>query len=252
VFVVENAILLQYANRAAADMARLNRALAEASAAKSRFFAAANHDLRQPFQSMRLFYEVLAAGAEERQRKVVDGLGRAIDGAETLLNGLLDTARLESGAVVPRPQKTDLARLLAEVKAKLEPLARDRNLTMRLRVRPAVARIDPVLFERIVTNLVTNSIRYTRDGGILIALRPRAGTMVAEVWDTGIGIPEEHRRHIFEEFYQVANQARDRGQGLGLGLSIVKRLCDLLGCEVTFASRPGKGTVFRVAIADSA
>ncbi|MBI2236315.1 MAG: MASE4 domain-containing protein [Magnetospirillum sp.] len=248
VFLIENVVLLRYANRAAAHLADLNQALNAASAEKSRFFAAASHDLRQPFQAMRLFFDVLAGGADDRQRQVVDRLGHAMGAAETLLNDLLDAVRLESGVITPHPQEVDFGRLMADLKAELEPMATRKGLSLSIRHPPAVLRTDPALLRRVLVNLVTNAIRYTERGGVLIGLRRRADKVLVEVWDTGIGITGDQAERIFDEFYQVADAARPREQGLGLGLAIVKRLSEMLGYEVTLTSRLGKGTVFRVVI----
>ena len=248
VFVIENAFLLRYANRAAVRLAELNEVLNAATVAKSWFFAAASHDLRQPFQAMRLFFNVLESGANDRQHQAVAGLGRAIGSAETLLNELLDSVRLENGLITPELREVELGKLVSELKADLEPLATEKGLVLSIRPMPAVVRTDAALLRRILLNLATNAIRYTERGGVLIGLRHRDGKVLVEVWDTGIGLSKEHVERIFDEFYQVHNVASGRGHGLGLGLAIVKRLSELLGCDVAVASREGKGTMFRVAI----
>ena len=130
----------------------------------------------------------------------------------------------------------------------LEPEAFEKELRLRFVPSRAFARSDPILVERILRNLVSNAIRYTRRGGIVVGCRRRGGALSLEVWDTGIGIPLEQQARIFDEFYQIANPERDRKKGLGLGLAIVQRLSGLIGSAVTVASRPGRGSVFRVAV----
>lgn len=248
VFVIENTTLLMHANRYAESVSRLNDELNAANSAKSRFFAAASHDLRQPFQAMRLFFDTLAQSASVPQRKVIERLGEAMAGAESLLDELLDMARLEGGSLEPNLEQVDVGQIVAAIKAELEPVAVGKGITLRARWAEAWVRTDPAMLRRVLVNLVANAIRYTDQGGVLICLRRRAGKLFIEVWDTGIGIAKEETEYIFEEFYQVGNAARARKQGLGLGLAIVKRLSDKLGLEVSLASKFGRGSVFRVTI----
>ncbi|MGE5547837.1 MAG: MASE4 domain-containing protein [Solirubrobacterales bacterium] len=245
-FIIENARLVRYANQAASTLRSLNAALVAANSAKSRFFAAASHDLRQPFQAMRLFYTVLEA--QSTPSPALARLGLAMHSAETLLNELLDVAKLEAGELRVTRETVDLGVVIAEITAEMTIVAAQKGLAIRSRAAPTAVETDRVLLKRILFNLISNAIRYTARGGILVGLRKRGGMTVIEVWDTGIGIAPADADRVFEEFYQVENPSRDRSQGLGLGLSIVKRLSDVLGCEVTMASRPGTGTVFRVAI----
>jgi PAS domain S-box-containing protein len=219
-----------------------------ANSSKSRFFASAGHDLRQPFQAMRLSFEVLDGCASERQRPAMNLLGKAMASAETLLGELLDVARLESGLITVRPEDVDLGSLLADMKDQLEPMAKNKGLALRVRPCAAIVHTDPVLLRRVLFNLASNAIRYTERGGILIGVRHRPGKLLIEFWDSGIGIAPHHTETIFEDFFQVGNAARDRANGLGLGLAIVKRLTATLGCEVTVSSRVGKGSVFRLCI----
>jgi two-component system, sensor histidine kinase and response regulator len=248
-FIVENAQLLRYASTTTLQLYdALDQAVA-ANAAKSQFFATASHDLRQPFQAMRLFHGVLDGTAKDpTQQTIIDRLGQAMTSAESLLTELLDIAHLDSGAVKAKAKHCDAAHILGEVYAELLPVARDKGLAMRIRAPRLTVHNDPILLKRILFSLTANAIRYTNTGTVLLAVRRRAGLTVFEVWDTGIGISEAAAGKIFEELYQVNNPSRDRSHGLGLGLAIVKRLCDLLGCSVTLKSRPGTGTVFRVTL----
>ncbi len=224
------------------------RAAAEkANETRSRFFAAANHDLSQPLQAMRLFHDVLDSRIEDLdQRRVLGLLGRAMDSAEALLHELQDVARLDGG-LIAKPQSVRLATLLRDITGEMAPLAIGKGLDLRLAPggEHAVA-TDPVLLRRVMSNLIGNAIRYTETGGVLVGMRRRRDHVVIEVWDTGIGIAPELHDLIFEDFFQVDNPARDRSKGTGRGLAIVRRLCALLNGKVGLASRPGRGSVFRV------
>jgi signal transduction histidine kinase len=260
VFVFETAFLLRYVSDAAQRLKLLNRDLVKAleaakaaDTAKSRFFAAASHDLRQPFQAMRLFHGVLDGQIrDERQRPVIERLGQALTAGEGLLTSLLDVARLDSGTVTVTADVFDLGALVAEVTAGFEPVAADKGLALRVAAPVTMVRTDPTLMRRVVSNLVCNALRYTERGGVLATVRRRRGRIFIEVWDTGVGIADDAASLIFEEFYQAGNPDRDRAQGLGLGLAIVQRLCTMMGCRVSLSSRLGKGSVFRVELSQAA
>ncbi|WP_448187765.1 ATP-binding response regulator [Azospirillum sp. sgz301742] len=236
--------------RAAEDMrAEIERA----GAAKSRFLASASHDLRQPFQAMRLFLEVLQMQiTDDKARQTAGLLGNAMAAGEKLLNALLDISTLDAGTVKANPQVFDLDELLAGLVEEFRPQAEEKGLVLKARLFPALVRSDPVLLERIVRNLVSNAIRYTRQGKVLLAMRrqsgPGPGRVRIEVWDTGFGIPEAQTELIFDEFHQLENPARDPNRGLGLGLAIVRRLSILLKAPVNVHSRVGRGSVFSVSL----
>jgi CheY-like chemotaxis protein len=162
-----------------------------------------------------------------------------------LFNELLDMSRLDSGTITPKPSHFSIRQLFEKLRLDFEAEAAMKGLSLRFRANGRFLYSDPVLIERILRNLVSNAIRYTASGGILVACRNRGGRPWLEVWDTGCGIPEDQRERIFEEFVQLENPERDRRKGLGLGLSIVRRLCNLLGHELGLQSRVGKGSVFR-------
>ncbi|MBF0334847.1 MAG: HAMP domain-containing protein, partial [Alphaproteobacteria bacterium] len=221
---------------ALADQARLEaeeaRRLAErANQAKSRFLAAASHDLRQPFQAMRLFHDLLRARLAGRPEETITvKLGEAMAAGESLLTALLDVSTLEAGVVRVEKGRVALAPLLARLMREFEGQAQAAGLALRLAGAPdAMCRSDPVLLERMLRNLLLNAIRYTRSGGVLAGIRRRDGAWSVEVWDTGIGIPADKLADIFEDFYQVENDERDRALGLGLGLSVVWRMSRMLG-----------------------
>ncbi|CAO3419841.1 CHASE domain-containing sensor histidine kinase [Azospirillum endophyticum] len=235
----------------------LSRAHAEAERAndaKSRFLAAASHDLRQPFQAMSLFHHILMTKLDDPQQvEVANKLGEALTAGNALLSTLLDTSALEVGNVKPRVTEFDIQDILARLSVEIGDQAIDRGL--RLRTVPCSARVqsDPILLERMVRNLLVNALRYTTEGRILLGCRRRSDAsgglrLSIEVWDTGPGIAEAEMTAIFEDFYRCGTEQRDSGRGLGLGLSIVRRMSQMLDHPVTVRSRVGHGTVFAVSV----
>lgn len=222
-----------------------------ATLAKSRFLAAASHDLRQPTHALGMFVARLAQlPHDEETRTLIGHLEASVRAMQDLLDALLDISRLDAQAVKVNPRPFPLADLLVPLHDSLLPVALDKGL--RLRVRPCRAWVmsDPILLNRILQNLVGNALRYTRHGGVLLACRPSRGGshLRIEVWDSGIGIAPEHQQDIFKEFFQVANPERDRSKGLGLGLNIVDRTARLLGSRVLLKSIPGRGTRFSIEV----
>jgi len=218
-----------------------------ANMAKSRFLAAASHDLRQPIHALGMFVTRLAQLSHDSQtRTLVDQLEASVRAMQNLLDGLLDISRLEARAVQVNKRPFALGPLLEQLKHDLERTADEKGL--RLRIRPSALWVhsDATLVYRVLLNLASNALRYTDRGGVLVAARPHgAGQQVRlEVWDSGIGIAPEHREAVFNEFYQVANAARDRTKGLGLGLNIVRRTVSLLGHRLDMVSGLGQGTRF--------
>ncbi|HEY7301103.1 MAG TPA: ATP-binding protein [Xanthobacteraceae bacterium] len=225
------------------------RQLALANQAKSRFFAAASHDLRQPLHAMGLFVAQLRSrmGAEER-RRLVDHIEAAVSAMNELFNALLDISKLDAGVLSPSIAEFPAARVLKRIETTFTPVAREKGLSFRSVPSKAWLRSDAILLERIVLNLVSNAIRYTSRGGVVLGCRRRGAHLRIEVWDTGYGIPEDQRRNIFDEFYRVQDPARDAGPGLGLGLAIVDRISRLLDHPVDLASTLGKGSRFAVTV----
>ncbi len=220
-----------------------------ASAAKTRFLAAASHDLRQPMQSMQMYVELLDRGlTRPEDRRLVHKVQNALTTQRELLDVLLDISRLDAGLVTPQPAAVPLGPVLERLADAFAPLAQAKGLRLKAMATRLAVRSDATLLDRILHNLVANAIRYTGQGGILIGCRYAGKAVRIQVCDTGIGIPAEKIPYIFEEFYQVDNQARDRRRGLGLGLSIVRRLADLLGHRLTVRSVPGRGSVFELAV----
>jgi signal transduction histidine kinase len=220
-----------------------------ADAAKSRFMAAASHDLRQPFQAMNLYLQVLQSmDFGPPAKTAIDHLGASIQAGEELLKALLDISAFEAGTVVAQISRFDVASLIDELFAEYRPVAEERHLSLRKFGIDAMVKTDRVLAKRMVRNLVHNAFRYTQGGGILIGSRRRGSRVLVQVYDTGPGIPADKLHMIFEDFYRLGSPSRDHSKGLGLGLTIVQRTAHLLGQEVWVASRQGHGSAFSVTL----
>lgn len=227
----------------------------EASRSKSRFFAAANHDLRQPLHSLGLFATALRNGAvDDSGRKLVDQILQCIESLEQLFDNLLDISKLDAGQVEVKREVVCVNAVLDRLRGTFAESAQEKGLKLRLRRSSAMLATDATLLFRLLSNLVANAIRYTESGGVLVACRKRGNAVRLEVWDTGIGIPTEQHERIFEEFYQLNNPSRDRSRGLGLGLATVKRIVQLLDHPLQVRSLPRKGSRFsiEVPLADAA
>ncbi len=236
--------------KAEAEAAR--RAAEAASRAKTQFFAAASHDLRQPLHAMGLFAEALRQRTHDPEvTSLVNSINESVDALEGLFGELLDITRIDTGGVDVNPQPVRLKDIFGRLRLHFEPIAFEKGLMLSFRGERHVAHADPVLLERVLRNLVSNAIRYTDDGGVLVSCRPRGGQLVVQVWDSGIGIAEAVLPRIFDEFFQVQSnrplEAHHR-KGLGLGLSIVKRLAALMEAPLDVRSRPGHGTVFSITV----
>jgi len=218
-----------------------------ADAAKTRFLAAASHDLRQPMHSISLLVGVLRSRLHDTAEiELADKVQSAVTTMENLFGSLLDISKLDAGAVHPHLENVDLAWMLQRAIQTWQPQAEEKGLSLRVRGLHSVVRGDVALLERIIGNLLANAIRYTRQGGVLVACRPRGERCELQVWDTGPGIATEHQQAIFEEFFRIAAPGSGPEQGLGLGLSIVKRSAHILGYELAVRSRAGRGSVFSV------
>lgn len=224
--------------------AQAARARAEAAnVAKSQFLAAASHDLRQPLYALSLFSASLSElKLDARGKAVVAQIHDSIAAMEQLFNSLLDISRLEAGVVKPEFTAVSVDELFDQVSSTFWPIAFDAGLDLRFRSDGEWIRTDPALAGQVIGNLVSNAIRATTKGGVLVLARRRGRLVRIEVWDTGRGIAEADQARIFDEFVQVDNAERDRRKGLGLGLAIVKRSAALIGAQVALTSRPGRGT----------
>jgi len=232
------------------------RAAEAANRAKTQFFAAASHDLRQPLHAMGLFAEALRQRSHDPEvASLVNSINESVDALEGLFGELLDITRIDTGGVDVHPQPVRMKELFARLRLHFEPVAFEKGLMLSFRGEQHVALVDPVLLERVLRNLVSNAIRYCEDGGVLVSCRmrsrPDGQRLLVQVWDSGIGINENSLPRIWDEFFQVQSnaplQAHHR-KGLGLGLSIVKRLALLMGATIDVRSRVGHGTVFSMEV----
>ncbi|MCS6786408.1 MAG: ATP-binding protein [Thiobacillaceae bacterium] len=230
---------------ATAELSAQKQAAEAAVAAKSRFLAAASHDLRQPLHALTLLVAALKDRlSDPDNRQIVHHLEESALAMQELLNSLLDLSRLDAGVVEVRAQCFPAERLLQGLARRFAPVAADKGLELRVRSAPLWVYSDPVLVERILSNLMANAIRYTDSGWVAISARAERGLLRLEVWDTGSGIPREYQERIFEEYFQLANPERSRDKGLGLGLAIAARLARLLDTRITVDSEPGRGSRF--------
>jgi signal transduction histidine kinase len=232
-----------------AELAERKEEAERANAAKTRFLAAASHDLRQPMHSISLLVGLLhQALREASQRQLAEKIQSSVATMESLFGNLLDISKLDAGTVRPHIEDVDLGWLLQRLEHTWAPQAEEKGL--RLRVRPSAwtVRGDSALLERIVGNLVANAVRYTARGGVLVACRRRQGRCELQVWDTGPGIAPEHRQAIFEEFFRIDAPGTAQEKGLGLGLAIVQRCAGILGYDLAVDSRVGRGSVFRLSM----
>ena len=216
-----------------------------ASLAKSQFLAAASHDLRQPLYALSLFSTSLGAfKLDSDGRKVVNNIQESVAAMESLFVGLLDVSRLDAGVVKAQLAPVSVDALFDRLSQYFRPAAVERGIELRFRSDNEWVTSDAVLLEQVLVNLVSNALRHTTRGAVLIAARARRGSLRFEVWDTGVGIDQADFQRIFEEFVQIENLERDRKKGLGLGLSIAQRSAALIGCTIGVASRLGRGSRF--------
>jgi two-component system, sensor histidine kinase len=221
----------------------------EASNAKSRFLAAASHDLRQPVHALSLFVAAMRPRITDPEAvQMLDHIDTSVQAMGGLFNGLLDISRLDAGVVEVNAETFAIQPLLERICRDYASQAETKQVELRLRPSKAAVFSDPLLVERVVRNIVTNAIAYTDRGKVLVGCRRRGRSLVVQVWDTGRGIPPDEQARIFQEFYQVGNSERDRGRGVGLGLAIVKRLTALLNHPLNLRSTAGRGSVFSITL----
>ena len=223
----------------------------EANTAKSMFLASASHDLRQPVQAMSLVTEAMKnTSLDAQQQKLHKYLQSALDSATGMLNSLLDFSKIDAGVVTAKPKPFSVNRMLKRLKSELTPHAHNKNLKLHIRKTDAIANSDEQIIEMILRNLITNAIRYTEEGRILLACRKRKNNILRfEVWDTGIGISEQDKEIIFKEFRQV-DDVKEQGKqkGFGLGLAISEGLATALGSTINVESMLGHGSVFHLSV----
>lgn len=248
-FLLLESLRLRRRNLALAQrLAEEKTAVEEASRIKSLFLAGVSHDLKHPLNALGLYLGYLKAQPE--------GLARALPGMEQALGGmggqlarLLELFRLESGAVEVKPGKTDVSALLVAACRTIGPAVAEKGLRLITRIAAdCEAETDAHMLQSIMDNLLSNAVRYTDRGGVLVALRQRKGIWRIEVWDTGPGIPAERVPMLFDAYRRFDDRNRSAEKGYGLGLALARKQCELLGCRLDVASRPGRGSVFRVEI----
>ncbi|MDQ6962440.1 MAG: hybrid sensor histidine kinase/response regulator [Mariprofundaceae bacterium] len=220
----------------------------EASLEKTRFFAAASHDLRQPIQAINLFEAALASQlTQPKQKEILQKINRSNKNLSDLLEPLLDISKLDSGAMTVNPEVIHLDDLFYHIEKQYVDLAADNRIDLRCVFTSQKLYADPILLGRILSNLISNAIKHMkRSGKIVMGVRHHHAGISIEVWDNGQGIPKREQQKIFHEFYQVNNPERNRNQGVGLGLAIVKRLADIMKCQLTVRSIEHKGCCFSI------
>jgi two-component system, sensor histidine kinase len=221
----------------------------DANLAKSKFLAAASHDLRQPLHALSLFTATLDEKIRQPDaRDLLDNIKHSVTALEGLFNALLDISRLDAGVVQPRIGSSNLQPLFRHLSNEYAPQAHNNGLTWNMHCDNIAAHTDPALLETILRNLISNAIRYTPSGCVQLRCAAQHSDVTIDIQDTGIGISPAHQQEIFNEFVQLQNPERDRNKGLGLGLAIVKRLSNLLNHKLTLHSEPGAGTTFSLTL----
>lgn len=238
--------------QALAELVRRNQLLEDSSQAKACLFAAALHDLRQPLQALMLFTEALSsADLDAGQLHLRIGqIRQSVDFLDRLLTGMLDLAQIDAGGTRPACADLPLDPLFDELRHHFCAVAESRGVRLVVRPTSAWARCDGVMLTRILNNLVSNALRHTHHGGVLVGARRHREGVRIDVCDTGIGIPAQHQARVFEAFYRIDSPERPAAHecGLGLGLATVQRLADLQEARVRLRSRPGRGTVMSVVL----
>ena len=221
----------------------------QANAAKTRFLASASHDLRQPIHALGLFFAELSERVRNPETdQVIGQVEDSIAAINSMLNALLDISKLDAQIVLPTIEPFELADLFIRLQSEFQPIALETHNALSIRMPSIRVNTDPVMLERMLRNLIGNALRYTQNGRVLVAARPRGLQVEIKVIDTGKGIPEDQLDDIFIEFHQLHNPERDRRQGLGLGLAIVKRLANLLHHDLKVTSKVGRGSCFSISL----
>lgn len=246
---ISQAELVARVMEATTELRQEKEAAEAASLARSRFFAAASHDLRQPVQALGLFAARLKQDVgNSRLRSPIHKLGQSVRSLQQLIDTLLDYSRLDGQVFRIELQAINARQMLGQLIDDFAIPATEKGIALRLRVIDGWLMTDAALLRRLLLNLLSNAVRHTCQGGVLVACRPQDGFMRIEVWDTGPGIPAEYHEAIFEELFQLDNPERDTGKGLGLGLAIVRRIADLLCHPIRLCSRIGHGSRFSVLV----
>ena len=232
--------------RDAAGLRAATRLAETANEAKSRFLTAASHDLGQPLSALSLYLGLLKSRTSPENAELMHSVQDCVDSLTALRGDLLDISKLDAGVVKPVVTDFALDELLAGVVSIHQVKALGKGLRFRLRSAAQTARTDRILLHRVIGNFVDNALRYTEQGGVLIACRSRQGRQWVEVWDSGVGIDADKQALVFEEFRSLGGDTQERGTGLGL--AIAARMAEVLGLEIRLASRPGRGSMFAIEV----
>ena len=246
----ENQALLEQVREEKQSAETSQRVAEQAVVEKNRFLAAASHDLRQPLHALGLFIGALRRETAEAQLHLIDSIQGSVGALNHLFNSLLDVSRLDAGVVQAAPKHVFLDDVIHRLHSQYESLADERQLSFEAHCDNLVVFTDAVLLERVLRNLLVNAIHYTDNGKITINCEQVGDLVEVRVSDTGIGIPVSETEAIFSEYYQLNNPERDRNKGLGLGLAIVRRLCDLMDIPISVESTVDQGTTFTLSIAN--
>lgn len=249
--IITRSITIDFKNRTLlAEVLEAKVEAEDANKAKSRFLAAASHDLRQPLQALGLILESIRVRTGENQEleKLVDRGIESHDTLRSLFNALLELSRLESHKLDVQTIHLQLQSLVSCIVEEFKPSAQAKGLSLEVAGVDQVVVTDPVLFGRVLRNLLSNAIKFTETGKIVVTFIKRDYEVVLSVIDTGVGIPTVEQERVFDEYHQVSNQARNSSEGIGLGLSVVKKMCQLLGHPIQLYSDPGKGTTFSISL----
>ncbi len=245
--VYRSSFELQFSNQELIDsLTQQTRASIRAVATKNRFLASAAHDLRQPVHALSLYADWLAS-EPEMARDISPRILQSTRAINELFDSLFDLTRIDAGNYKVKLQQVEVRRLFEELKTQFEPVASGKSLRFITHSPPVTIWADPVVLRRILGNLLSNALRHTNQGGVLLGLRRREGLLVFEVWDTGVGIAREHQQAIFQEFFRVS-QHQGTEDSLGLGLTIVSKLATLMGYQLALSSEAKRGSVFRVVL----
>lgn len=243
--VYRSSFELQFSNQELIDsLTQQTRASLRAVATKNRFLASAAHDLRQPVHALSLYADWLAT-EPDMAREISPRILQSTRAINELFDSLFDLTRIDAGNYKVRLQHVDVQQLFADLSLQFAPVADGKSLKLRTHTRPTMVWGDPVVLRRILGNLLSNALKHTSKGGVLLSLRHREDMLVFEVWDTGVGIAREHQQAIFQEFFRIS-QHHGTEDSLGLGLTIVSKLATMMGYQLALSSEANRGSVFRV------
>ena len=250
-YALEELTATHHAERARRRLIDEAQAEAEqARASKARFFAAASHDLLQPLNAARIYASALTeqSGMSETARDMAERIDQALTSAEEIIDVLVDVAKLDSGATRAEIDEFALKPMLIALCSQMSSIAAPRELRLRMHCGNWLTRSDRRLLRRVLQNLISNALRYTEKGGVLVGVRRRGTDLLIEVWDSGIGIAPQYQQSVFDEFSRISAFSPWGEKGLGLGLAICDRICRLLGHPLTLMSTPGRGSCFRIRV----